>query len=148
MVALNLPQYEFRTRIEAGKKQIFDPIRKKFVALTPEEWVRQNFVQYLIQEKGYSASLTAIEAKVEYNGLPKRGDIIVYNKHAKPILVVECKAPEVNITQDVFYQAARYNSQLKAQYIVVTNGLNHFCCQMDYEGGEHKFLTEVPAVYD
>lgn len=145
MVALNLPAYEFRTRTENGKKQIFDSIRKKFVALTPEEWVRQNFIQYLIQEKGYPASLIAVEVKVTYNRLPKRGDIIVYNKQAKPLVVVECKAPEVNITQEVFYQAARYNSQLMAQYILVTNGMDHFCCQMDYEGGEHKFLREVPA---
>lgn len=144
MVQLNLPSYEFRTRVENGKKQIFDTIRKKFVVLTPEEWVRQNFIQYLLQEKSYPASLVAVEAKVPYNKLPKRSDVIIYDRQAKPLIVVECKAPEVRITQEVFYQAARYNSQLKAQYIIVTNGLNHFCCQMNYDGGKHSFLEEVP----
>lgn len=144
MQELNLPKYEFRIRSENGKQQIFDTIRKKFVALTPEEWVRQNFAQYLVQEKKYPASLIAVEMKVAYNRKPQRGDIIIYDKTAKPHTVVECKAPGVNITQEVFYQAARYNSQLMAKYIIVTNGLQHYCCQMDYQDGQHQFLQEVP----
>ncbi len=144
MQELNLPHYEFRTRTENGKQQIFDNIRKKFVALTPEEWVRQNFAQYLIQEKKFPASLIAVEMKVTYNRKPQRGDIIIYDQTAKPHTVVECKAPNVKITQDVFYQAARYNSQLMAKYIIVTNGLHHYCCKMDYQGSQHKFLQEVP----
>lgn len=144
MQELNLPKYEFRIRSENGKQQIFDTIRKKFVVLTPEEWVRQNFTQYLVQEKNYPASLIAVEMKITYNRKPQRGDIIIYDKTAKPHTVVECKAPSVSITQEVFYQAARYNSQLMAKYIIVTNGLQHYCCQMDYTNGQHKFLQEVP----
>jgi hypothetical protein len=141
---LNLPEYQLRTKTEKGKLHIFDNIRKKWLVLTPEEWVRQNFIAYLVQDKKYPASLISIEVKVEYNGKPQRSDIVIYDKQAKPLMVIECKAPEVAITQDTFYQAARYNSQLIAKYIVVTNGLNHYCCEMDYEDGKHQFLEEVP----
>jgi len=144
MQALNLPVYEFRIRNTVGRQQIFDPVRKKWVALTPEEWVRQNFVQYLLKEKNYPASLMVVEAKVVYNKKPQRSDVLVYNKSMKPLLVLECKAPKVNISQEVFFQAARYNSQLKAKYVIVTNGLEHFCCEVDYEYGKHVFLREIP----
>src|ERR1035437_1139348 len=133
MKALNLPAYQFKLKQLGDRTQIFDKIRKKYVALTPEEWVRQNFLQYLIQEKKFPALLISVEAGLKYNQLQKRMDVLVYDKQGSPYLMVECKAPEVKITQVVFDQIARHNMVFKVKYLVVTNGLNHFCCLMDYE---------------
>ncbi len=121
---------------------IFDQIRKKMIALTPEEWVRQNFVHFLISEKGYPASLIAIETKVIVNGLNQRADIVCYNKKGLPLMVIECKAPEVKITQQVFEQVARYNLKLKTSIICVTNGLNHYCAILQKQ--EYSFLKDIP----
>src|ERR1039457_6927984 len=128
MKTLSLPPYQFKLKEAGLRTQIFDVIRKKYVVLTPEEWVRQNFLQYLIQEKKFPALLISVEAGLKYNQLQKRMDVLVYDKHGNPYLMVECKAPEVKITQDVFDQIARYNLVFKVKYLVVTNGMHHFCC--------------------
>ncbi|MBL7883379.1 MAG: type I restriction enzyme HsdR N-terminal domain-containing protein [Bacteroidia bacterium] len=144
MQELNLPQYPFKIREFESKVQIFDSIRKKYLVLTPEEWVRQHFIQYLIQEKNYPQSLITIEIGLKYNQLQKRADILVYNKQGKPYLMVECKAPEVKISQDTFHQIALYNMVFKVNYLVVTNGLYHYCCEMDYHQNTYRFLPEIP----
>lgn len=144
MHALNLPVYDLQIRRHNGDLEIFDPFRKKYVSLTPEEWVRQNFAQYLVQQKNYPASLLAVEIGLRYNQLRKRADILIYNREGKPLLMVECKAPTVKISQDTFDQIAMYNQQFKVDLLVVTNGLDHFCCRMDYENSGYTFLTEIP----
>lgn len=147
MQRLNLPAYSFKIKSGEQRKQIFDPVRKKYVALTPEEWVRQHVAQYLIQEKNYPASLIAIEMGLKLNGRQKRGDIVVYNNAGKPILIVECKAPEVKITQAVFDQIARYNMVLEVPVLLVSNGLQHIACYMDHQEQKFHYLPEVPE-YD
>jgi hypothetical protein len=144
MQALNLPEAEFRIRDLGGKKEIFDSIRKKYIALTPEEWVRQNFISYLIRQKNIPPSLIGIEVSLKLNGLRKRSDILVYNRSGKPVLIVECKAPEVPVTQEVFEQVARYNMTWKVNWLVVTNGMVHFACYIDHEKSEFRFLKEIP----
>jgi len=144
MQALNLPTYNFRIRESNNKAEIFDDIRKKFVALTPEEWVRQNFIEWLKKEKNFPASLIAVEMGLKLNKMQKRSDVVVYNRSAEPALIVECKAPDVKIKQDVFDQIARYNMTLKVNYLIVTNGLDHYCCLIDHEKGEYQFLKEIP----
>lgn len=145
MQVLNLPTYQFKVKQEGVRTHIFDAIRKKYVVLTPEEWVRQNFLQYLIQDKKFPASLIAVESGVKYNQLQKRMDVLVYNKQGVPHLMVECKAPEVKITQNTFDQIARYNMAFKVKYLVVTNGLKHFCCQMDYAQNTFQYLEQIPV---
>lgn len=145
MKVLNLPTYQFKMKQVGVRTQIFDGIRKKYVALTPEEWVRQNFLQYLIHEKKFPASLISVEAGLKYNQLQKRMDVLVYDKQGSPYLMIECKAPEVKITQDVFDQIARYNMVFKVKYLVVTNGIHHFCCIMDYEKQSYLYLEQVPV---
>ncbi len=144
MQVLNLPIYQFKLKQQGVRTHIFDAIRKKYVVLTPEEWVRQNFLQYLIQVKNFPASLIAVEAGLKYNQLQKRMDVLVYDKQGNPHLMVECKAPEVKITQDVFDQIARYNMVFKVKYLVVTNGINHFCCMMDYITNTYSYLEIIP----
>lgn len=141
---LNFPSYRFKVKTENKKTQIFDVVRKKYVALTPEEWVRQHLIAFLIAEKQFPASLIAVEISLNRGNKKQRGDIVVYTNDGKPKLIAECKAPDVKITQDTFYQIARYNAPIKMNYLVVSNGLQHFCCKMDYENGEHKFLREIP----
>jgi hypothetical protein len=145
---LNLPVYFFKTKSDGQITKIFDTIRRKYVTLTPEEWVRQNFIQYLISEKKYPATLLAIEMPIRYNTLKKRGDIVAFNNHGAQVLMVECKAPEVRITQQVFDQIARYNLSLNIKYLVVTNGLEHYCCQMDHEKKSYLFLENIPDYQD
>ncbi|MCY1633086.1 type I restriction enzyme HsdR N-terminal domain-containing protein [Marinifilum sp. D737] len=144
MENLNLPTYSFKIKSDLQRKLIFDSIRKKYVVLTPEEWVRQNFIRYLVEEKKYPASLIAVEKKVDVNLLPQRSDIVLYNCNANPVMIVECKASKIKITQDVFNQIARYNMKLRVPFLVVTNGLKHFCCYMDYEKKSFKFLEDIP----
>lgn len=122
---------------------IFCPIRKKWLQLTPEEWVRQHIIQFLIQQKGYSKTSINSEVQVEINGMKKRTDLIVYKKES-PFLIIECKAPSIQINEQVFDQIARYNQELNAQYLMVTNGLNHYYCQMDFENKRYKFLKDLP----
>lgn len=144
MQALNLPTYQFKLKDEDGRVSIFDPIRKKYLLLSPEEWVRQNFVQFLIQERKYPASLIALEVGLKYNQLRKRADILIYNTKGEPLLMVECKAPEVKISQDTFDQLARYNMAFRVKYLVVTNGMDHFCCEMDYSTKGFHYLDMIP----
>ena len=144
MQPLNLPAYNFKLRETEGKAYILDEVRKKYVALTPEEWVRQHFIQYLIQEKGYPGSLIQVEAFFRTGNRNLRADIIARNTSGNPILIVECKAPEVNITQEVFDQAAKYNMKWKSPYLVVTNGFKHFCCKIDYDQQKFQFVKEIP----
>ena len=144
MQQLNFPAYKFKLKAEDKRTQIFDAVRKKYVSLTPEEWVRQHVIAFLINEKGFPASLIAVEVSLNRGTKKQRADIVIYTNDGKPRMIVECKAPEVKITQDVFFQIARYNAPLKMNYLLVTNGLQHFCCKMEYENGEHVFLKEVP----
>lgn len=141
---LNFPEkYQFRFKQTENSVYIFCTIRKKWLILTPEEWVRQNTVQFFIQEKKYSKSAINTELIVEVNGMKKRADIIVFKKE-KPFLIVECKAPSVPISQETFDQIARYNLQIDADYLMVSNGLNHYYCKMDFENQKYLFLKELP----
>ena len=144
MQNLNFPTYSFRLKNSENNTHIFDVIRKKFVVLQPEEWVRQHCVQYLIQEKNYPISLINVEKVVVINGLKKRYDIVVFNPDGSLALVVECKAPKVKITQAAFDQIARYNLALKAPYLMVTNGLNHYFCTMNHDLENFEFLETIP----
>jgi predicted type IV restriction endonuclease len=144
MQNLNFPSYTFRFKNSENKVAIFDEIRKKFVVLTPEEWVRQHVVQYLLLEKKYPKSLINVEKLVKVNGLNKRYDIVVFQPNGEIFMLIECKAPEVAISQQTFDQIARYNLQLNAKYLMVTNGLNHYFCQMDFENEQYVFLKEAP----
>lgn len=144
MQKLNLPEYTFRFRNTGNKTYIFDDFRKKFVVLTPEEWVRQNFLMYLIIEKNYPRSLITVEAGLKLYKRIKRTDIVVYDKQGNPVLIVECKAPGVSISRDVFDQIVRYNIALKVNYLIVTNGLDHYCCQLDYEKNTYNFVKKIP----
>ena len=144
MQDLNFPSYTFRLKNSENNTHIFDVIRKKFVVLQPEEWVRQHCVQYLIQEKNYPISLINVEKVVLINGLKKRYDIVVFNPDGSLALVVECKAPKVKITQAAFDQIARYNLTLKAPYLMVTNGLNHYFCTMNHDLESFEFSESLP----
>jgi len=141
---LNLPEYKFRFKEENGQSQIFDIFRKKYVVLTPEEWIRQNFLMYLVEEKNYPQSLISVEAGLKVYKRSKRTDIVVYDKQGIPLLIVECKAPNVKINQDVFDQIVRYNIALNVKYLVVTNGLDHYCCSLKSENNTYQFLQEIP----
>ena len=144
MQQLNLPQHPLKIKEENGTRYIFDAIRKKYLVLLPEEWVRQNFIQFLVHNKKYAASLIAIEKGLKINELQKRADIVVYDKHAKPIVLIECKAPKVKINQAVFEQVARYNAAFGVPYLMVTNGLEHYCAKVNFETKNCEFLTEIP----
>ncbi|WP_319481219.1 type I restriction enzyme HsdR N-terminal domain-containing protein [uncultured Draconibacterium sp.] len=145
MYKLNLPEYTFRTKTENDKTLIFDTIRKKFVVLTPEEWVRQNFIQYLIQEKSYPQNLMAVEKQIKVNQQQRRFDLLVYQRNGNPHLIAEFKAPNVKITQNAFDQVVRYNMTLRVERVVVSNGMQHFACEIDYEKNSYSFLKEIPT---
>ncbi len=144
MQKLNFPTFTFRFKNSENKVAIFDEIRKKFIILNPEEWVRQHVVQFLLQEKNYPKSYINVEKLIKINDLNKRYDIVVYQPNGELFLLIECKAPEVKISQQTFDQIARYNLVLKAKYLMVTNGLNHYFCQMDFENEKYVFLKELP----
>ncbi len=144
MQPLNFPSYTFRVKNSQNKDLIFDVVRKKFVVLTPEEWVRQHVLQFLIVDKKYPLSLINVEKQITINQLKKRYDVIVYNPNGSIILLVECKAPAILIKQDTFDQIARYNFKLNATYLMVTNGLSHFYCQMLMDEEKYLFLKEIP----
>ncbi len=144
MQPLNFPAYNFRFKNSENKVAIFDEIRKKFILLSPEEWVRQHVVQFLLIEKNYPKSLINVEKVLKINGLTKRYDIVVFNKDGSIFILVECKAPEVKVSQHTFDQIARYNLTMKANFLMVTNGHNHYFCQMDFENERYNFLKELP----
>ena len=144
MQKLNFPTYSFRFKNSENKISIFDEIRKKFVILQPEEWVRQHCVHYLMTEKKYPKSLINVEKELIINNLKKRYDIVVFNPDGSIHLIVECKSAKININQDTFDQIARYNLSVNATFLMVTNGINHYYCQMDFENEAYSFLKDIP----
>ena len=144
MHKLNFPKFSFRFKNNENKVSIFDIIRKKFVILQPEEWVRQNCIHYLIDIKKFPISLINVEKELIINNLKKRYDIVVYKPDGSIHLLVECKSPKITINQETFDQIARYNLELKATYLMVTNGLNHYYCQMDFDNSRYIFLKDIP----
>jgi hypothetical protein len=142
---LNLPAYQPRIRERSdGSREIFDPVRKKFIALTPEEWVRQHMLNYLIIHKNYPAILIGVEVPLRYNNLKKRSDIVVFNTAGRPAMIIECKAPDIPVTQVVFEQAAMYNIVFHCLYLLVTNGITHYICIMNYTERSWKFVEQIP----
>jgi len=141
---LNFPTYSFRFKNSENKTLIYDEIRKKFVVLQPEEWVRQHCVQYLIQEKGYPKSLINVEKELKINNLRKRYDIVIFNPNGSIHVIVECKSAKIKIDQSTFDQIARYNLALNASFLMVTNGINHYYCAMDFEEERYEFLKDIP----
>lgn len=141
---LNLPSYPFKIKEAAGSVYIFDDIRKKFLLLTPEEWVRQHVVKFLIHKKKYPKALIKLEGGLKLNTLQKRTDILVFDPSGKRIVVVECKSPAIKITQKVFDQIARYNFVHRTQWLIVSNGMEHYCCQINLEQRTYRFEPEIP----
>ncbi|MHC5309892.1 type I restriction enzyme HsdR N-terminal domain-containing protein [Myroides sp. LJL116] len=144
MQKLNYPVFEFRFKNSENKLSIFDVIRKKFVLLTPEEWVRQHVVHELLYIKNYPISLISVERVVKINTMNKRYDVVVFQPNGQIEILIECKAPSIKITQETFDQIARYNFELRSRYLYVTNGLNHYFCQMDYSNNKYIFLRDYP----
>lgn len=144
MRQLNLPAYSLSTKVLKGIRYVHDPIRKKYVQLTPEEWVRQHLVHFLINEKHVPKGLMAVEMKLEYNKMLKRSDIVVYARNGHPLMIVECKAPTVPINQKVFEQIAMYNLSLQVPFLIVSNGMDHYCCRIDLHQKSFVFLQEFP----
>ena len=144
MLQLNLPEYKFRIKKQNEKLFIFDSQRKRYVSLTPEEWVRQHFIRFLIEEKGFPAAYLAVEKQLEMNGMKKRCDAILYNELALPILIIELKAPNVSITQATFDQVAVYNAKLKVDFFMLSNGIEHYCCRVNTQSAKYEFFPEIP----
>ncbi len=143
---LNLPQFELKIKEEEGKKLIFDSIRKNYFLLTPEEWVRQHFLNLLITHYKYPKALIKVETGLRYNKLLKRSDIIIFDREGKSFLLVECKSADQKINQASFDQAAMYNMTIKAKYIALTNGLKTFCCRIDQESRQYEFIPDLPPI--
>ena len=144
MHSLNFPSYNFRLKNRENKITVFDELRKKFVVLTPEEWVRQHVVHFLLNEKKFPKSLLNVEKQLKVQGLLKRYDVIAYNPDGSIHLVVECKAASVPVGQETFDQIARYNLALNSTFLMVTNGLNHYFCKMNYSQEKYDFLPDLP----
>ena len=146
MQPLNLPPFEANIKKMNGMVKILDILRHKFVALTPEEWVRQHFVHFLMEQKAYPATLMANEVAVTLNGMSRRCDTVVYRQEGlKPLMIVEYKRPDVAITQKVFEQICRYNMVLEVEWLVVSNGLKHYCCKVDIKNGGYAFWEDIPT---
>ena len=145
MIKLNFPDYQYSIKSNENKSYIFDPIRKKWLVLNPEEWVRQNCVQFLINEKKIPIGLLQVEKKIEVFNTVKRYDLVVFNTKKKISLLVECKSPSVKITQEAFDQIARYNTVIQSEYLMLTNGLNHFYYQIDFKEKKYIYLTDLPT---
>lgn len=144
MFALNLPGYDTKISSKDGKPTIFDLLRRCYVALTPEEWVRQHFIHFLIEHCNYPATLMGNEVGLTLNGTKKRCDTVVYDRNLKPRIIIEYKAPTVKINKEVFSQIARYNLVLKVDYLIISNGIQHYCCRMDYEKNSFEFIANIP----
>ena len=144
MFRLNLPQYEIKIGERDGKHTIFDFLRRKYVALTPEEWVRQHFTHYLVEHKGYPKGLLGNEVELRIGGKRLRCDSILYNKVAEPQMIIEYKAPTIQLQQKTFDQISAYNLLLHVDYLIISNGLQHYCCKMDYENRKYLFLQDIP----
>lgn len=145
MQPLNFPTFDFRTRTLGEKQEIFDIVRKRFVALTPEEWVRQHVLHFLSLEKSVPLSLMAVEKSLKINTLVKRADIVIHERSGRALMLVECKAPGVQITQQVFDQAARYDMVFHVNFLLITNGMANYCCRFDYVENTYAFLPEIPS---
>lgn len=144
MQRLNLPTYSFKLKSEGGRNLIYDEIRRRYVILTPEEWVRQNFVRYLVSEKSFPASLIELEKTFVYNQMTKRTDVLVYDRKGVPVFMIECKAPAVHVNQDVFDQIALYNLKFNVPFLAVTNGIHHYCCMYKAGKGGYRYLNDIP----
>lgn len=144
MLSLNLPEFEAKISLIKGKYVIWDVLRRRNVALTPEEWVRQHFIHFLIHHKGYPQSLMANEIQVALNNTKKRCDTVLYRRDLTAWMIIEYKAPDVEITQSVFDQITRYNMVLRADYLIVSNGMQHYCCKLDYQTNSYVFLKDIP----
>lgn len=144
MLPLNLPKFDIKVTDRDGKKYIWDIVRRKYLCLTPEEWVRQHFVNFLVNHKGYPLSLIGNEVQISLNNTAKRCDTIVYDRFITPMVIVEYKAPHVSITKSVFDQILRYNMALHVKYLIVSNGIQHFCCKVNYQEMRYSFLTDIP----
>ena len=144
MVQLNLPPYQIRVKETGGRKQIFDILRRKYVALTPEEWVRQHFIHYLIEHKNYPASLLTNEVPLQIGEKRMRADSVLYDNQLHPRIIIEYKAPNITLTQKVFDQITVYNLLLHVDYLIVSNGMTTYICKMDYEKQTYKFLETIP----
>ena len=145
MQKLNLPEYDLKLKHEGGRTLVFDPFRSKYLVMTPEEQVRQLFARYLVEEKQYPASLMATEYALVLNKMSKRCDILVFDRNGMPVVLVECKSPDVRIGREVFDQVARYNMVFKVAYLLITNGLKHYCCRVDHQAGSVEFLDDIPV---
>lgn len=139
-----MPDFPKQMKIEEGQRWIFDRFRKKFVVLTPEEWVRQHFLHYLVNDLKYPRPLIKVESGLRVNKMDKRTDIVVYNRRAVPFVLVECKSYEVALTTKVFDQLSVYNQAIKARYLVITNGLKHYCCCINYHTNSYRFQSQLP----
>ncbi|WP_455627786.1 type I restriction enzyme HsdR N-terminal domain-containing protein [Parabacteroides chinchillae] len=148
MLSLNLPTFVVNIAEKEGKRMILDIVRRKYVALTPEEWVRQHFVNYLFTTKGFPHELLANEVSIKLNNTSKRCDTVVYNRFLIPLMIIEYKAPHIEITKEVFDQIARYNMALKVEYLTVSNGIHHFCCKINYNSQTYTFLEDIPEYTD
>lgn len=144
MIHLNFPPADLKIRTQNNRMEVFDPLRKRYVALTDEEWVRQNLISYLAFHKMVPLHVMASERGLLVNKLPKRFDVVVFSSKGKPVMIVECKAPHIKLTEDVLYQAARYNLTLQVDFLLITNGLDHHCAKVDYASGSLQFLQDIP----
>ena len=145
---LNLPSYDIELQRDSTGIKIFDRLRQKYVALTPEEWVRQHFIEFLIKEKGFPQSLIANEIGITLNGTKRRCDSVVFDTDGTAEVIIEYKAPSVNISQKTFDQIVRYSMVLNARYLIVSNGLSHYCCEVDYTSHSYSFLPDIPYYRD
>jgi hypothetical protein len=148
MYKLNLPDFDYNLKKAEGKVWIFDVIRKKFIVLTPEEWVRQHFINYLVTDLKYPRALIKVEGGLKFNQLSKRSDVVVFDREGKPWMVVECKSPTVELSQASLIQASTYNASLRAKYITITNGLSHHCAEIDWAAGKTLVLDALPEFSD
>jgi hypothetical protein len=148
MISLNLPTYEIKISGTPERPTILDILRRKYVALTPEEWVRQHFVHFLIEQKGYPATLLANEVKLKVGNKDLRADSVLYDRDLRPRIIIEYKAPTIPITQRVFDQITVYNLLLKVDYLIVSNGMQHYCCKMDYDNQKYIYLQDIPDYQD
>ena len=144
MDTLNLPPYDIKVKQTNDKTSILDILRRRFITLTPEEWVRQHFIHYLINYKGYPSALLANEVELTIGQKKLRCDSVLYTRQLQPRMIIEYKAPSVQITQKVFNQIFAYNTLLHADYLVVSNGISHYCCKIDYENKSYAFLKDIP----
>ena len=148
MFQINLPAFDIKVSRRNGKTFVFDILRQRYIALTPEEWVRQHFVNFLVHHRGFPQSLLANEIELHLNGMNRRCDTVLYRKDLTPRLIVEYKAPKIPINQKVFDQISRYNQVLHVDYLIISNGMEHYCCKMDYERLSYSFLHDIPFYTD